>query len=123
MQREPRAYVADIIAACDAIAVDIGGIDLDTYLGNRVIRSAVEREFIIIGEAVNALGDLEPALFMRITQARKVVDFRNQLTHGYMTVNDKLVWAYSAKNAPQLRDECAALLAEMDDAGADDNHT
>ena len=117
MQREPRAYVADIVAACDAIAVDIGGIDLDTYLGNRAIRSAVEREFIIIGEAVNALGDLEPALFMRITQARKVVDFRNQLTHGYMTVNDKLVWAYAAKNAPRLRDECAALLAEMD-AGA-----
>lgn len=119
MQREPRAYLADVVAACDAIALDIHGVDLAAYESNRAIRSAVEREFIIIGEAINALGDLEPALFSRITQARKVVDFRNQLTHGYMTVNDKLVWAYAVRNAPQLRDECAALLAGMDAAGAD----
>lgn len=105
MQREPRAYLA--------------GIELDTYLEARTIRSAVEREFIIIGEAINALGTLEPDVFSRITQARKVVDFRNQLTHSYMTVNDKLVWAYAVQNAPRLRDECAALLAELDAAGAD----
>lgn len=119
MQREPRAYLADIVGACDAIALDIYGVDLDSYLANRIVRSAVEREFIIIGEAVNALGDLEPELFARITEARKVVDFRNQLTHGYMTVNDKLVWAYAVRNAPQLRNECAALLAEMDAERAD----
>jgi len=57
--------------------------------------------------------------FARITQARTVVDFRNQLTHGYMTVNDKLVWAYAVRNAPLLRDECATLLAEMDAGAAD----
>jgi uncharacterized protein with HEPN domain len=119
MQREPRAYVADIITSCDAIALDISDMDVDAYLGNRTIRSAVEREFIIIGEAINMLGDLEPDLFARITQARKVVDFRNQLTHGYMTVNDKLVWAYAVRNAPLLRDECATLLAEMDAGRAD----
>lgn len=113
MQREPRAYLADIIAACDAIAFDVNGVDVDDYLGNRTIRSAVEREFIIIGEAINVLGDLEPDLFAQITQARKVVDFRNQLTHGYVTVNDKLVWAYAVRNAPQLRNECAALLEKM----------
>ncbi len=119
MQREPRAYVADIIAACDAIALDIGGVDVAEYLDTRAIRSAVEREFIIIGEAINILGDLAPDAFARITQARTVVDFRNQLTHGYMTVNDKLVWAYAVRNAPLLRDECAALLGEMDARAAD----
>ena len=119
MQREPRAYVADIITACDAIALDVSGVDVDAYLETRAIRSAVEREFIIIGEAVNILGGLEPDAFARITQARTIVDFRNQLTHGYMTVNDKLVWAYAVRNAPLLRDECAALLAEMDAGAAD----
>ncbi len=119
MQRELRAYVADIITACDAIALDISGVDVDVYIDTRAIRSAVEREFIIIGEAVNILGDLEPDVFARITQARTIVDFRNQLTHGYMTVNDKLVWAYAVRDAPLLRDECAVLLAELDARGAD----
>jgi hypothetical protein len=31
-------------------------------------------------------------VFARITQAHPVVDFRNQLTHWYMTVNDTIVW-------------------------------
>lgn len=83
-----------------------------------MIRSAVEREFII-GEAVNVLSDIDTNLFARITKGRTIVDFRNQLAHGYMTVNDRLVWAYAVREAPQLRDECASLLAEMDCGGAD----
>jgi uncharacterized protein with HEPN domain len=119
MRREPRAYLADAVAACDAIALHLTGIELGTYLETRVIRSAVEREFIIIGEAIRALGSVDQGLFSRISQARKVVDFRNQLTHGYMTVNDKLVWAYGVRYAPRLRDECAAMLAELDPRGTD----
>jgi uncharacterized protein with HEPN domain len=119
MPREVRAYLSDVIAACDAIALDISGIDLDFYLANREKRSAVEREFIIIGEAVNALSDVAPELFARIGQARKIVDFRNQLTHGYAIVNDRLVWGYAIKNAPELRTQCAALLDELALGGAD----
>ena len=32
---------------------------------------------------------------------------------------DKLVWAFAVRKAPQLRNECAALLAELDETGAD----
>lgn len=119
MQREPRAFVEDIVIACDAIAFDIRGVDVEAYVGDRLIRSAVEREFMIIGEAVNVLGDIEPDLFSRITQGRTIVDFRNQLAHGYMTVNDRLVWGYAVREAPKLRDECARLLAELGSGGAD----
>lgn len=118
MQREPRAFLEDILVACDAIAVDIEGVDVESYGANRIIRSAVEREFMIIGEAINYLGDLAPDLFARITYGRTIVDFRNQLAHGCMTVNDRLVWGYAVREAPKLREECARLLAEMD-AGAD----
>ena len=118
MRREPRAFVEDIVVSCDAIAAAIDGVDVESYIATRLVRSAVEREFMIVGEAINYLGDLAPEIFARITQGRTVVDFRNQLAHGYMTVNDRLVWGYAVREAPMLRDECAALLAEMD-RGAD----
>lgn len=118
MQREPRAFLEDIVVSCDAIAADVEGVDVDYYVANRMLRSAVEREFTIIGEAIRYLGDLAPSLFARITEGRTIVDFRNQLAHGYMTVNDRLVWGYAVREAPKLRYECARLIAEVD-AGAD----
>jgi uncharacterized protein with HEPN domain len=92
MQREPRAFVEDIVVSCDAIASNIEGVDVETYVANRMVRSAVEREFLIIGEAISYLSDLAPDIFTRITEGRTIVDFRDQLVHGYMTVNDRLVW-------------------------------
>lgn len=45
----------------------------------------VEREFMIIGEAINCLGDIAPDLFLRITRRRTIVDFCNQFARGYIT--------------------------------------
>lgn len=97
----------------------VHGLELDAYLTNRIIRSAVEREFITIGEAVAAVRDVAPDVFARITQAQQVVDFRNQLTHGYMTVNDTIVWGIAVRDAPMLRRECADLLSQLDKSVAD----
>lgn len=119
MRREPRAFLLDVIEACDGIATAIDGLELDAYAGNRLVRSAVERELITIGEAVGALRQAAPDLFSRISQAQKIIDFRNQLTHGYMTVNDALVWAVAVRDAPPLRRECADLLQELEGTGAD----
>lgn len=119
MRREPRACVLDIVEACDAIALAVHGRELDEYQTNRLVRSAVEREFITIGEALAALRDLAPGVFARITQAQQVVDFRNQLTHGYMTVNDTIVWGIAVRDAPLLRVECAELLSQLDQSVAD----
>jgi uncharacterized protein with HEPN domain len=114
MQREPRAFVEDIVVSCEAIASDIEGVDVEAFVANRMVRSAVEREFLIIGKAINYLSDLAPDIFVRITEGRTIVDFRNQLVHGYMTINDRLVWGYAVREAPKLREECARLLSELD---------
>jgi uncharacterized protein with HEPN domain len=64
MARDERAYLADIIE---------------------------EREVIIIGEAAAALSRVAPRTFEAITNARRIVDFRNRLTHEYRAVDDALV--------------------------------
>ncbi len=68
------------------------------------------REFIIVGETLAALSRLAEDLFARISQARRIVDFRNQLTHEYPTVDDAIVWAIIDRDVPVLRSECSELL-------------
>ena len=88
MQRDPRVYLADILEACDAISAALTGMQIDDYLSHRLVRSLVEREFTIIGEAVLALSYRAPDIFASITNARRIADFRNQPTHEYPTVDD-----------------------------------
>jgi uncharacterized protein with HEPN domain len=114
MPRDVRAYLTDVIDSCDAITTAVQDLDLRRYESNRLIRSSVEREFIIIGEALAALGRTSEEVFSGITQARRIVDFRNQLTHQYRTVDDAIVWAIVEHDVPVLRDECADQLRRLD---------
>jgi len=120
MPRDRRAYLSDILDSCDAIAAALVGLDLDKYKGNRLVRSSVEREFIIIGECISALSRVAPDVFAAITRARRIVDFRNQLTHEYPTVDDALVWAIADRDVHVLRDEYAAVMKSIETEGDGD---
>ncbi len=110
MPRDPRAYLADVVESCDAILDAVRGLDLSGYETSRLIRSSVEREFLIIGEALTALSRTAPDKFALIAQSRRIVDFRNQLAHEYPTVDDALVWGVVEHDVPVLRRECSELL-------------
>ena len=96
MQRDGRAYLNDIVEACEAIESAVSGLDLAAYRATRLVRSAVEREFTIAGEAVAALSRVSPRVFAQITHARRIVDFRDQLTHEYSNIDDTVVWLLAA---------------------------
>jgi uncharacterized protein with HEPN domain len=64
---------------------------------------------------VARLSRLDPVLFARLTNGR-IVDFRNQLTHEYQRVDDRIVWLIARDDVPVLRAECEMLLAEVGDA-------
>lgn len=116
MPRSTAAYLADVVDACDAIAEVLAGVDLATYSGRRPIRSAVEREFTVIGEAVAALGRSDSALAAAISHARLIVGFRNRLVHEYPQIDDEAVYSIAQHDAPVLRAECEALLGQVGDA-------
>jgi uncharacterized protein with HEPN domain len=113
MPRSALAYLSDIVEACDAVAVALDGVDLPGYEVNRTLRSAVEREFTIIGEAVNSMSRIDPELAARVSHARMIVGFRNQLVHDYAAITDATVWAIAKKDAPVLRRECDVLIDEL----------
>ena len=75
-----------------------------------------EREFILIGEAVGAVGRMDAASLARISHARMIVGFRNVLTHDDAAVDDATVFGVARSDLPVLRQECAALLEGLEGA-------
>jgi len=114
MQRDPRAFLWDVRRSADAITRYIGDRDRDGYLADDMLRSAVERQFEIIGEALNQLARLAPDIANRIPQLGNAVAFRNILIHGYAQVDSMIVWETITDHLPPMRDRVAALLAELD---------
>jgi uncharacterized protein with HEPN domain len=117
MPRSVAAYLADIIDACDAIDRVLEGIDVRANVAKRSIRSSVEREFIIIGEAVAGIRRTAPELVERITDARVIVGLRNVLTHEYAAVDDEAVYGVATEDLELLRRECSDLLERVEGAG------
>ena len=120
MPRDARAYLTDILESCDAIGSAVRDLDLAEYQRTRLIRSSVEREFIIIGEAMAALARIAPDTFEGITRARRIVDFRERLTHEYPAVDDALVWAIIETDVPVRRRECAERMNRTPPADGED---
>ncbi|HET8827936.1 MAG TPA: HepT-like ribonuclease domain-containing protein [Pelobium sp.] len=91
---------------------------IDSYIGNNkvfeiyennpLLQDAVERNIITIGEAMNALLKLNPKI--KITNARRIVDARNKLTHGYDEIEIVQIWSIIIKHLPTLKAEVCSFL-------------
>jgi uncharacterized protein with HEPN domain len=115
MTRDPRAFLNDVIEAGNAIVEAVDGISLDGYSQSRLIRSSVEREFTIIGEALTQLAQRDRALFEQIEEAPQIIAFRNKLAHEYIKINNQLVWGVIETNLPVLIEHCSQLLSQLDE--------
>ena len=85
---------------------------LDDYRKDRVLRQTVERNFEIIGEAMNRIAKLDPDTAARIGNYPRIIAFRNVLTHGYDLIEDDRVWSVIQKELPFLREQVERLLKE-----------
>lgn len=112
MHRDSRAYLWDIRDAALAITDFIADMDEATYRLDERTKAAVERKLEVVGEAVNQLAQLDSALAQRVSSKRQIIGMRNMLIHGYMAVDDGLVWRTVNTDIPILRVETDDLLAE-----------
>lgn len=111
MQRDPRSFLWDVQEAGQAIQRFVAGLDADSYASSELVRSAVERKFAIIGEALNQLSKSDPTLAPRIPHIAEIIAFRNLLIHGYAAVNHRTVWDTVEGSLPELLAAVEALLA------------
>ena len=92
MEDDLLKHLYDIKEAASAICRFVRGKTFEDYGQDELLRSAVERKFEIIGEALNRISRSNPALLERIREHRNIVSFRNILAHGYNIVFQIMFW-------------------------------
>lgn len=111
MKRDPKSLLWDAREAANAIAAMTAGKSFADFDGDIVLRSAVERQFEILGEALGRLARLDAALAARIPDLREIVAFRNVLIHGYAVIDRARVWRTVQDDLPAQRAALEDLLA------------
>ncbi len=103
-----KKYLYDIQKAIDSIESYFGEKKIfSEYEANDMLQKAVERQIEIIGEAVNRLSKANPEV--KITNARRIIDTRNYVIHGYDKVSNEIIWSIVVKHLPLLREEINGL--------------
>jgi uncharacterized protein with HEPN domain len=112
MQPDSPKYLEDIRDAAAFVLEVTRDIDLPQYLENRLLSQAVERNFEIIGEALNRLRRTDPKTADHIGETPRIVAFRNILAHGYDTIDHEIVWHLIRQDLPDLLQTVEHLLKE-----------
>ncbi|MDG0862026.1 DUF86 domain-containing protein [Pelomonas aquatica] len=109
MAPELRKYIWDAKEAAARALRFTAGKTLHDYLGDELLRAAVERQFLILGEALGRLRQLDSSLASRIADLNQAVALRNQLAHGYAEIDDVIVWGIVAGPLQRMLGELESL--------------
>lgn len=108
MTEKSKKYVSDILMAITLIReFTIEITDFNTYDKDRKTQSAVERQLVIIGEALNKLRGLESGIV--IENDKQIIGFRNRLVHAYDSIDNSIVWAILNRHLEKLKAEIEGL--------------
>jgi uncharacterized protein with HEPN domain len=109
MPHELKKYLFDMQSSIDSIFEFLGPQrDFNAYLSNKLLRRGVERELEIIGEAAKNVLKINHDI--DIENARKIIDLRNFISHGYDKVDDTIIWGIINKHLPLLKTQVENLL-------------
>ena len=112
MDNEIKTWLFDVLNAImeiDSFFIDIPK-EFTTYKNDLRTRRAVKRNIEIIGEALSRVIIRDDSI--NITNARKIVDTRNRIIHGYDSVSDEIIWGIIINHIPLLQTEVQILLGE-----------
>ena len=97
--------IADAVKRIEEFTAEIK--NFGEYSADLKSKSDVERQLIIIGEAVNKLIQEEQFI---LNEAEKIISFRNRLAHAYDSIDDSIVWLIIKRHLPQLKNEITEIL-------------
>ncbi|MCW5908353.1 MAG: DUF86 domain-containing protein [Chitinophagales bacterium] len=112
MKRIPRFLVEDILRGIEYIEQDVKGLTFESFITNRLVRQATERNLSIIGEAINQL-PVEFRTQHPEIEWRDIVDFRNKVIHEYFGINYQIIWEVIQDDLPVLKKQFSDVKFEQ----------
>ncbi len=112
MQLEIKKCLEDMRQAAELILQFTENKTFEEYEADAMLRSAAERQFEIVGEALNRLAKLDKSINDMLPNTPRIIAFRNILIHAYDVVDNHVVWDVIQFNLKPLRDQVIAILNE-----------
>ncbi len=103
-------FIYDALEACKRIERFVGNRSFEEYDKDDCLRSAVERQFEIVGEALNRVKKIDDEISNSIEGFREAISFRNILAHGYDTVDNIIVWSIIENDLSKLIDSLEKII-------------
>jgi uncharacterized protein with HEPN domain len=114
MRRDTRSYLWDALKAAEAVQSFLRGRTYEAFVEDELLRSAVERQLEIIGEALSQLAKVDPQIADNVPKLRRIIAFRNILVHGYAAIDYATVWRPIEDKLPELQSNLTMLLRAAD---------
>lgn len=86
----------------------------EDFVASDLLRSAVERQLEIIGEALGIAAREDGSVGRMIPDLPRIVGLRNRLIHGYDVVDPEIIWDVIQTNIPQLQHQLDSCLNDQE---------
>ena len=110
MRRDNIQDVRDAVRACREMQEFVEGYTLETYLQDDRTRSAIERLFEILGEALNRVDDADPFFREHLPESGRFISMKNHIRHEYDHVNSTELWNTIRDSIPDVQKKLNAWL-------------
>ncbi len=114
--KDNSAYLWDMLTAARAVETFVQGRSVADYLADLMLRSAVERQIEIIGEAARHVSATFQAAHTDIPW-RPIQAQRHVLAHDYGEIRHERIWRVATMNIPELIQQLEPLVPSPPDEG------
>lgn len=111
-ERRPK-LLFDALTAITAAQLFILGKTFEDYARSLLLRSAVERQLEILGEACTRLASIDGSVFEHVPQARLAIGLRNRIIHGYDAIDDETVYLTVLQDLEPISAQLQAWLDQI----------
>jgi len=108
-EKDDNAYLWDMLAAARAVHTFVQGRTVADYLADLMLRSAVERQIEIIGEAARHVSVEFQSAHAEIPW-RPIQAQRHVLAHDYGEIKHERVWRVATADIPELIEKLEPLV-------------